>query len=75
MLLMLAAKAILIALIPLTFVYLARGSDRYRKLAWVMVFFTFDLIVFGADKAKVVKKAKERLAAMGVKGAVPARAS
>ncbi len=48
MLLMLAAKAILIALVPLTFVYLARGSDRYRKLAWVMVFFTFDLIVFGA---------------------------
>ncbi len=48
MLLMLAAKAILIALVPLTFVYLARGRDRYRKLAWVMVFFTFDLIVFGA---------------------------
>jgi predicted Fe-S protein YdhL (DUF1289 family) len=28
-----------------------------------------------ADRAKVVKKAKERLAAMGVKGTIPARAS
>lgn len=47
MLLGLALKALLIALIPLTFVYLARGNDRYRKLAWVTAFFTFDLIVFG----------------------------
>lgn len=46
--LVLALKAVLIALIPLTLVFLARGTDRYRKLAWVMVFFTFDLIVFGA---------------------------
>ena len=36
------------ALIPATIVYLSRGQDRYRRLAWVMVFFTFDLIVFGA---------------------------
>ncbi len=48
MLLTLALKALLLALIPLTLVYLSRGSDRYRKLAWTMVFFTFDLIVFGA---------------------------
>ncbi len=48
MLLVLALKALLLATIPLTLVYLARGSDRYRKLAWTMVFFTFDLIVFGA---------------------------
>ncbi len=47
MLLGLAIKALLIALIPLTLVYLSRGSDRYRKLAWVTAFFTFDLIVFG----------------------------
>lgn len=47
MLLGLALKAILIALIPLTAVWLARGSDRYRKLAWVTAFLTFDLIVFG----------------------------
>ncbi len=48
MLLVLALKALLLATIPLTLVYLARGADRYRKLAWTMVFFTFDLIVFGA---------------------------
>lgn len=48
MLLVLAIKGLLVALIPLTLVYLSRGSDRYRKLAWVTVFFTFDLIVFGA---------------------------
>ena len=44
----LALKGLLVALVPATLVYLSRGSDRYRKLAWVMVFFTFDLIVFGA---------------------------
>ena len=48
MLLFLAIKALLVATVPLTIVYLSRGTDRYRKLAWVMVFFTFDLIVFGA---------------------------
>lgn len=48
MLIVLAIKALLLATIPLTLVYLSRGTDRYRKLAWVMVFFTFDLIVFGA---------------------------
>ncbi len=47
MLIGLALKALLLAPIPLTLVYLSRGSDRYRKLAWAMVFFTFDLIVFG----------------------------
>ncbi len=48
MLIVLAIKALLLATIPLTLVYLSRGADRYRKLAWVTVFFTFDLIVFGA---------------------------
>jgi len=48
MLIGLALKALLIALIPATIVYLSRGADRYKKLAWVTVFFTFDLIVFGA---------------------------
>ncbi len=46
--LVLALKGLLVALVPATLVYLSRGTDRYRKLAWVMVFFTFDLIVFGA---------------------------
>ena len=44
----LALKGLVVALVPATLVYVSRGSDRYRKLAWVMVFFTFDLIVFGA---------------------------
>ncbi len=48
MLIVLAIKALLLATVPLTLVYLSRGADRYRKLAWVTVFFTFDLIVFGA---------------------------
>ena len=48
MLWILALKGLLVALIPATLVYLSRGEDRYRKLAWVIVFFTFDLIVFGA---------------------------
>jgi len=48
MLIGLALKALLVALIPATFVFLSRGTDRYKKLAWVTVFFTFDLIVFGA---------------------------
>lgn len=48
MLIGLALKALLIALVPAAMVYLSRGTDRYKKLAWVTVFFTFDLIVFGA---------------------------
>ncbi len=48
MLIVLAIKALLLATLPLTLVYLSRGTDRFRKLAWVLVFFTFDLIVFGA---------------------------
>jgi len=48
MLIGLAIKALILAAIPLALVYIARGSDRYRRLAWVTVFFTFDLIVFGA---------------------------
>ena len=48
MLITLALKGLLVALVPATIVYLSRGQDKYKKLAWVTVFFTFDLIVFGA---------------------------
>ena len=48
MLITLAIKGLLVALVPATLVYLSRGEDKYKKLAWVTVFFTFDLIVFGA---------------------------
>lgn len=43
------------------------GRSRAEIGAWSQI--------SDADKAKVVKKAKERLAAMGVKGEVSARAS
>jgi cytochrome c oxidase assembly protein subunit 15 len=48
MLITLALKGLLVALVPATIVYLSRGQDKYKKLAWVTVFFTLDLIVFGA---------------------------
>jgi len=48
MLIGLAIKALILAAIPLALAFVARGEDRYRRLAWVTVFFTFDLIVFGA---------------------------
>lgn len=48
MLITLALKGLLVALVPATIVYLSRGTDKYKKLAWATVFFTFDLIIFGA---------------------------
>lgn len=44
---LLALTGILAASVPLCMVWMATGTHRYRKLAWVIVFFTFDLIVFG----------------------------
>jgi cytochrome c oxidase assembly protein subunit 15 len=44
---LLALTGILAASVPLSMVWMATGTHRYRKLAWVIVFFTFDLIVFG----------------------------
>jgi cytochrome c oxidase assembly protein subunit 15 len=46
-LILLALTGILAASVPLSMVWMATGAHRYRKLAWVIVFFTFDLIVFG----------------------------
>lgn len=48
MLIQLAIMGILIASLPLTVVWVSRDSNKYRKLAWVTVFLTFDLIMFGA---------------------------
>lgn len=48
MLVQLALKGILAALIPLLVVWTARDTDKYRKLVWVTAFLTFDLIMFGA---------------------------
>jgi len=47
-LLWLAAKAILLAALPLLYVWKSQAPDKLRKLAWVTVFLTFDLILFGS---------------------------
>ena len=47
-LLLLGLKAILIAGIPLLYVFRSHAPDKIRKLAWVTAFLTFDLILFGA---------------------------
>jgi cytochrome c oxidase assembly protein subunit 15 len=46
-LLQLALMGLFVASIPLTMVWLSADANKYRKLVWVMVFLTFDLIVFG----------------------------
>ena len=46
-LLQLGLMGLFVASIPLTMVWLSADANKYRKLVWVMVFLTFDLIVFG----------------------------
>ncbi|MEG1833766.1 MAG: COX15/CtaA family protein, partial [Burkholderiaceae bacterium] len=46
--LLLLLKAAAIAAVPLAVVGFSRSSDKYRRLAWLTAFLTFDLIVFGA---------------------------
>ncbi len=48
MLIQLAAMGILLALLPLTIVWVSSDTDKYRKLVWITLFLTFDLIMFGA---------------------------
>ncbi|WP_229211631.1 MULTISPECIES: heme A synthase [unclassified Duganella] len=43
-----AVTALLVALLPLSLVWTSSDANKYRKLVWVCVFLTFDLIVFGA---------------------------
>ena len=45
--LQLAVLGLLVALLPLSVVWTSTNVDRYRKLALVTLFLTFDLIVFG----------------------------
>jgi heme a synthase len=47
-LIQMAVTALLVALLPLSLVYTSSDASKYRKLVWVSVFLTFDLIVFGA---------------------------
>ncbi len=44
----LAIMGILVALLPLTMVWVSSDHNKYRKLAWITLFLTFDLIMFGA---------------------------
>jgi cytochrome c oxidase assembly protein subunit 15 len=44
---LLALTGFLAATVPLALVWTATGVNKYRKLAWVIAFITFDLIVFG----------------------------
>lgn len=48
MLIQLALMGMLAALLPLTIVWVSSDTDKYRKLVWVTLFLTFDLIMFGA---------------------------
>lgn len=48
MLIQLAITGLLAALLPLAMVWVSADSDKYRKLVWVTLFLTFDLIMFGA---------------------------
>jgi cytochrome c oxidase assembly protein subunit 15 len=47
-LLQLALMGILVAILPLSMVWMSADVNKFRKLVWVAVFLTFDLIVFGA---------------------------
>ena len=47
-LLQLGAMGILVALLALSVVWASKDANKYRKLVWVTLFLTFDLIMFGA---------------------------
>ena len=48
MLLQLALTGLLVALLPLTVVWVSGDANKFRKLVWITLFLTFDLIMFGA---------------------------
>lgn len=48
MLIQLAITGLLVALLPLTVVWVSTDDNKYRKLAWAALFLTFDLVMFGA---------------------------
>jgi cytochrome c oxidase assembly protein subunit 15 len=48
MLIQLAVMGMLAAMLPLAIVWVSDDTDKYRKLIWVTLFLTFDLIMFGA---------------------------
>ena len=48
MLIQLAITGMLVALLPLAIVLTSKDTDKYRKLVWITLFLTFDLIMFGS---------------------------
>ena len=48
MLIQLALTGLLVALLPLAIVLTSNDASKYRKLVWITLFLTFDLIMFGA---------------------------
>jgi len=38
---------LMVASLPLSIVFASKDANKYRKLAWVTLFLTFDLVVFG----------------------------
>ena len=43
----LGLTGLLVALLPLTMVWVSADANKYRKLVWIAVFLTVDLIMFG----------------------------
>ncbi len=48
MLFQLATKGLLVALLACVIVWSSKDPNKYRKLVWVTLFLTFDVIMFGA---------------------------
>lgn len=48
MLIQLALTGLLVAMLPLAIVLSSKDSSKYRKLLWITLFLTFDLIMFGS---------------------------
>lgn len=46
--LQLVLTALVVASLPLTMVWVSSDTNKYRKLVWVTLFLTFDLVMFGA---------------------------
>jgi heme a synthase len=44
----LAITGLLVAMLPISIIITSKDSDKYRKLIWVTLFLTMDLIMFGS---------------------------
>jgi cytochrome c oxidase assembly protein subunit 15 len=48
MLIQLAITGMLVAMLPLAIILTSNDTNKYRKLLWITLFLTFDLIMFGS---------------------------